>query len=149
VIDTWIGQKNTFKHLQDAELKIIQGSQNEAANELKYVNELYESKKAELLNKDERIRLLEEELASLSELKEREIPFNAISAEAKANYTNLAALGFSYTVITDFSKTDTIPVFQVGWKEGTQRRQITADTKKLNDWLKIRIKNPKVQVRQQ
>jgi len=136
VIDTWIGQKNTFKHLQDAELKIIQGSQNEAANELKYVNELYESKKAELLNKDERIRLLEEELASLSELKEREIPFNAISAEAKANYTNLAALGFSYTVITDFSKTDTIPVFQVGWKEGTQRRQITADTKKLTYFFK-------------
>ena len=147
VIDTWIGQKNKFEHLQNVELKVIQGSKNDAANQLRYVNELYETKKAELLNKDEKIRLLEVELANLSKLKASQIPFKDISAEAKANYTNLTTLGYSYKITTNFSKTDTIPVFEVGWKEGTRSQQIIEDKKKLNEWLKLRLKNNKIQLK--
>ena len=148
VIATWTGQKNTFNKLQDAELKVIQGSRNEAADQLKYVNELYETKKAELLNKDEQIRILEEEVSNLSKLTAQQIPLEDICAEAKTNYENLASLAYSRTIVTDFKSWDTIPVFEVKWKTVADKNKVNADTKKLGDWLKLRIKNQKVQLKQ-
>ncbi|MEL6916952.1 MAG: hypothetical protein AAFO99_04395, partial [Bacteroidota bacterium] len=148
VIATWMAQKNEYSKLKGAELKIVQGSKNSAVDQLKYVSELYESKKAELLNKDERIRLLEAEVANLSKLASKQIPFGDISTEARTIYANLSSIGFSYVVKTDFKKLDTVPVFEVKWKDGTKKKQIVDDTKKLNDWLKIRLKDPKVQIKE-
>ncbi|MEO0525738.1 MAG: DUF389 domain-containing protein [Bacteroidota bacterium] len=148
VIATWMAQKNEYSKLKGAELKIVQGSKNSAGDQLKYVSELYESKKAELLNKDERIRLLEAEVANLSKLASKQIPFGDISTEARTIYSNLSSIGFSYIVKTDFKKLDTVPVFEVKWKDGTKKKQIVDDTKKLNDWLKIRLKDPKVQIKE-
>ncbi len=148
VIETWRVQKNKYSKLQNTELKVVQAGRDDSEEKFNYVNELYESKKAELLNKDEKIRLLESELANLSKLKARQIPFDNISAEAKVNYNNLAAIGFSYTIKTDFNKTDTIPVFEVKWKEGTKQKEIEADTKKINDWLKLRLNNKAIQVKE-
>lgn len=148
VIATWRTQKNNYTKLQDTELRVVQGGKDDSEEKFNFVNELYESKKAELLNKDERIRILEAEVASLSKRASKQIPFQDISAEARANYTNISSLGFSYTVITDFKKIDTIPVFEVAWKNGSAKNQIAADTKKLSDWLKLRVKDNKIQVRQ-
>ncbi len=147
VIDTWRNQKNKFSKLQDAELKILQGGRDDSEEKFNYVNELYEAKKAELQNKDDRIRVLEGELANLSKFASRQIPFQDISAEAKANYDNLSALAFSYVITTDFSKIDTIPTFEVQWKDPSDTDKIQSDSKKLNDWLKLRLKNDKVQLK--
>ncbi|MGB5819220.1 MAG: DUF389 domain-containing protein [Saonia sp.] len=148
IIATWTAQKNEYPKLKKAELKVVQGSKSNAGDELRYVSELYETKKAELLNKDEKIKLLEAELANLSKLTSKQIPFEDISAEAKANYTNLSSLGFSYKVKTDFKKMDTVPVFEIKWKDGTRKRQIEDDTKKLSDWLKLRLKDGKIQIKE-
>ncbi|NAS14155.1 DUF389 domain-containing protein [Poritiphilus flavus] len=148
VIATWTGQKNSYDKLENAELKVIQGSNNEAADQLKYVNELYESKKAELLNKDERIRLLEDELASLSKIAANQIPLKDISAEALTNYENLASLSYAQTIITDFKKWDTLPVFEVKWKQDSDRNKVSNDMKKLQEWLRLRTKNNKIQLKQ-
>jgi uncharacterized hydrophobic protein (TIGR00271 family) len=147
VIDTWRNQKNKFSKLQDVELKILQGGRDDSEEKFKYVNELYEAKKAELQNKDDRIRMLEGELANLSQYATRQIPFQDISAEAKANYDNLSALAFSNVITTDFSKIDTIPTFEVQWKDPSDPDKIELDSKKLNDWLKLRLKNDKVQLK--
>ncbi|MBT8264424.1 MAG: DUF389 domain-containing protein, partial [Muriicola sp.] len=109
VIDTWRTQKNNYSKLEDTDLRIVQGGRDDSEQKFNYVNELYETKKAELLDRDDRIRLLEDELANLSKLATKQIPFEDISAEAKVNYDNLVALAFSYVVSTDFSKLDTIP----------------------------------------
>jgi hypothetical protein len=101
-----------------------------------------------LLNKDERILLLEEELAQMSSLSEGLLPFSAISEEAHVNYEGLAGLGFAYTLQTDFNKTDTIPVFEARWKEDIDPAQREAEFKKLTDWLKLRLKNDRIQVRE-
>jgi len=147
VIASWNEQKNTFSRLEDTELKIVQGGRDDTEIKFNYINELYESKKAELLNKDERINLLESELANLSKLSAKQIPFRQISAEAKANFENLDSIGFAYTITTDFTKIDTIPIFEVVWKKDTKKRDIKEDTQKLNNWLKLRLNDNKVRVK--
>jgi uncharacterized hydrophobic protein (TIGR00271 family) len=148
VIASWNEQKNTFSRLEETELKIVQGGRDDSEIKFNYINELYESKKAELLNKDERINLLESELANLSKLSAKQIPFRQISAEAKTNFENLDNLGFAYTITTDFTKIDTIPIFDVVWKKGTKQSDIKKDTQKLSNWLKLRINDEKVQIKQ-
>lgn len=148
VINTWRVQKNEYSRLKDAEFRILQGGKDDSEEKFNYVSELYEKNKAELLNKDEQIRLLEEELATLTKNAGKQIPFAGISAEAKANYANIEGLGFSYQLQTDFKKLDTVPVFEVKWKEGTRINQKEADSKKLADWLKIRIQDSTLVVKE-
>jgi hypothetical protein len=147
VIASWQEQKNTFSRLKNTELKIVQGGRDDSEIKFNYINELYESKKAELLNKDERISLLESELAQMSKLTTKQIPFEQISAEAKTNYDNLDSLGFAYTITTDFTKIDTIPIFEVVWKKDTKQSDINQDTQKLSKWLKLRINDDKVRIK--
>ena len=146
VIQTWNTQMQQYSELQGAELKVVQGGRTDSENELRYVSELYESKKAELLNKDERIRLLEEELSQMSSLAEGMVPFDEISAEAQANYQDLEGLSFAYTLQTDFSKTDTIPVFVVRWKDGVRNRDRKEALPRLTRWLQVRLKNDSIRV---
>lgn len=141
VVNTWRTQKNQYSRLKDAELHIIQGGKDDSQEKFNYVSELYEKNKAELLNKDEQIRLLEEEVASLTRNVGKQIPFREISAEAKANYENITGLGFSYQIRTDFNKLDTIPVFEVQWKNAVANSQKEADTKKILTWLKLRLQD--------
>ena len=148
VIATWNARKNTYGRLTGCELKIVQGSNAAAQDELKYVNELYESKKAELVNKDERIRILELELSRLGRLASKQVPFRESSREAKAIYENLSSMGFAYQITTDFNAMDTIPVFEVKWKDAGNRSQVQADTKKLNDWLKLRLNDRAVLIKE-
>lgn len=149
VIATWNTQKNTYDKLKNIELKIVQGSKNQELDQMRYVSELYESKKAELLSKEQQIQVLKEEVGKMSKLVEQQIPFQEISAEAKTNYENMTSLGFSYTITTDFNKLDTIPVFNVKWKKGVPEKQIKTDSQKLTDWLRLRLKNSKIQVREE
>ena len=147
VIATWNTQKEAYSKLKNVDLRIIQGSKNTAGDQLKYVSELYESKKAELLSKDEKIKVLEESLGKMGKLAAMQIPFPEISAEARTNYENLSSLGYSYTIITDFNKTDTIPIFEIQWAKSAKKNEIEADTKKLGEWLKLRLKNKQIQIK--
>ena len=148
VIQTWRARKNSYAKLADAELKIVQGGRDDGEEKFRYVNELYEAKKAELLNKDERIRLLEEELTSMRSLADGMVPFGEISAEARASYENLVGLGFAYTLQTDFNKTDTIPLFEARWREDIPQAVRQEDQRRLSNWLRTRLKNQKIQVRE-
>ncbi|GGW24077.1 DUF389 domain-containing protein [Arenibacter certesii] len=148
IISTWNTQKNEYVKLRDVELKIVQGSKSAELDQMKYVNELYESKKAELLSKEEQIQVLKEAVERMSAFAAQQIPFQDISAEAKTNYENLSNLGFAYTFTTDFNKLDTIPVFTVQWEKGLSKQQKSKDTQKLTEWLRLRLKNAKIQVRE-
>lgn len=148
VIETWRSKLVEDPRLKDTELQIIQGGQNDEVDQLKYVNELYESQKNQLSSKDDKITFLESELAKMRERTKWQIPFSEISQEAKANYENLSRLGYSYLISTDFEKTDTIPVFEVTWKKQAKRYQTEKDVKKLQEWLKLRLDNNKIQVKE-
>ncbi|MFD0798193.1 DUF389 domain-containing protein [Maribacter chungangensis] len=148
VIATWEAQMKEYPKLRGATLNVVQGSKNEAADQLKYVNELYESQKNMLSSKDEKIAFLESELIRLNKGTQGQIPFSEISLEAKANYENLARLGYSYLISTDFDKTDTIPVFEVSWKKEAGRSQTQKDVVKLHEWLKLRLQNKDLQIKE-
>ncbi len=148
VIATWEAKMHEFDHLRQSELKIIQDSQDQQVGQLKYVEELYRAQKSDLLGKDEKIRVLEVELNRLEKLAATQIPFQDISAEAHINYGNLVSLGFAQSITTDFKKTDTIPVFEVKWASGVKRKIVGQDTKKLHNWLKIRLKDSTVQLKE-
>ncbi|MGA9238194.1 DUF389 domain-containing protein [Robiginitalea sp.] len=147
IISTWRGQMKAYSELEKAEYRVVQGAQSDSDEKLRYVSELYEAKKLELMSKDERIQILEEELSKMSSLADGLFPFESVSAEARVNYEGLAGLGFAYTLQTDFSKTDTIPVFEARWKEEVNAQQREEQLKKLSEWLRIRLKNEKIQVR--
>ncbi|WP_430908860.1 DUF389 domain-containing protein [Maribacter sp. 2-571] len=147
VIATWEAKMNDFDDLRETDLTIIQGSQNDQVNQLKYVDELYQSQKSELLGKDEKIRLLESELNRIKKSVARQIPFQDICAEAKSNYDNLESLAFSDIQLSNFTKIDTIPVFEVKWKKNVSRKQLDRDTKKLHNWLRLRLKDSTIQLR--
>ena len=147
VLNTWRAQKNEFPRLQTAELRVVQGGKDDSEEKFNYVSELYEAKKAELLTKDERIRVLEAELADLSQNVSKQIPFAEVVSEARINYENLAGLSFAYQISTDFSRMDTIPVFEVRWKENSNRSQRNADTQRLQNWLRTRLKDSTVVLR--
>lgn len=148
IINTWRVQKNEFTRLKDADFRVLQGGRDDSEEKFNYVSELYEKNKVELLNKDEQIRFLEEEVASLTKNAGKQIPFKNISAEAKANYENIASLGFSYQIQTDFNKLDTVPVFEVKWKDGIRKNQKEADAKKMIAWLKLRLQDSTLVVKE-
>lgn len=148
IINTWRVQKNGFSRLKDVEFRILQGGRDDSEEKFNYVSELYEKNKVELLNRDEQIRLLEEEIASLTKNVGKQIPFASLSAEAKANYENITTLGFSYKVRTDFQKSDTVPVFELTWKEGTQTAQKDKEIKKMANWLKVRLQDTTIVVKE-
>lgn len=148
IIETWRAQMNEYPKLEGTILNVVQGSKNEAADQLKYVNELYESQKNQLSSKDEKISFLESELMRLSKGTAGQIPFAEISLEAKTNYENLSRLAYSYMIATDFAKTDTIPVFEVTWKKEAKRFQTQKDVKKLHEWLKLRLQNTNLQLKE-
>lgn len=148
VIATWRTRKEQYRYLKNTQLRIVQGGRDDSRTELNYISELYEVKKAELLNKDERIRLLEDELTAMSQYAGRRVPFREVSAEARANYENLAGLEYSNRIITDFNKTDTVPVFEMRWKEGTNAAAISRDMEKLSKWLRLRLNDSTLIVRE-
>ncbi len=148
IISTWRVQMEEYPQLKDCALSIVQGAQNDAANQLKYVNELYETQKNQLSTKDEKIQFLESELVKLSKASFGQVPFTEISREAKTNYENLDRLGYSYLISTDFSKTDSIPIFEITWKKEAKRVQTEKDMRKLHEWLKLRLNNNRIQIKE-
>ena len=148
VIATWKNQMLDYKQLKNCELTIVQGSRSDEANELKYVNELYESQKTILTSKDEKIQVLESELTRLNQISSNQIPFKEISLEAKTNYENLERLGYAYLISTDFTKTDSIPLFEVTWKKDVNRAETVKDMNKLQAWLRLRLNNNSIQLKE-
>ncbi|MFS4417703.1 DUF389 domain-containing protein [Maribacter sp. 2307ULW6-5] len=148
VIATWEVQMSEYPKLKGSTLNVVQGSRDDALDELKYVNELYESQKVQLTSRDEKIALLESELNRLQKISKSQIPFMEISREARASYENLEQMAYAYLISTNFEKTDTIPVFEVAWKKGVGKRAREKDMERLQQWLKVRLNNNSIQVKE-
>ncbi|WP_335966209.1 DUF389 domain-containing protein [Galbibacter sp. PAP.153] len=148
IVETWKTQMKSYPQLKDANLIIMGGEQNDSEEKYKYVSELYESKKQEIATKDEQIKVLEQEVERLNKFAYNEIPFEAISKEVKINYNDVVELGFGNELKTDFKKTDTIPIFIIRWGDKISKTKKETEFKKLTEWLKVRMNNQKVEVKQ-
>ncbi len=152
VIRTWeskMKDKDKYPALKNARLRIIQGGEdNHTEEKLKYVRELYESKRAEIATKDQRIKILEDEVSRLSRGQGFNIPFDDLTKEAEVNYNSIAEMSFANTLTTDFVTMDTVAVFLVQWKDSIPRSKIESDYEKLSKWLRLRIKSIDFQLRE-
>lgn len=146
VIATWDVQRATYDNLQNVDLRVVQGANDNAQQKLKYMSELYETNKTQLQNKDSEIRLLKEELGKLSQLKSQQIPFRQITKEAKINYKGIKEISFAYMYKTNFTKVDTVPVFYVDWKDSLPANEVSVSHSKLSNWLKVRLDMPQLKV---
>jgi uncharacterized hydrophobic protein (TIGR00271 family) len=141
VISSWENKKNDYSRLKDAEFHVVHGGKDDSEEKYKYVTELYEAKKAELTTREERIQFLEEEVVRLNQNRVREIPFTEVLAEARINYENLSSLSYAHKIASDFSKIDTLTVFEANWKEGVRTNIIEKESEKLHSWLKTRLQD--------
>ncbi|APG61120.1 DUF389 domain-containing protein [Christiangramia salexigens] len=143
-IDTWRERMKEIEALKETELIVHQGSNqaqdmNKLSTELRsgILEDLYVKNQEVLEDRDKRIKLLESEL---SKYRGDAFSFVDLSKEAKINYENIAEIGYSNLITTNFDKTDTIPTFTVSWKTGLSNNQLKQQQEKFEEWMKLRLK---------
>jgi uncharacterized hydrophobic protein (TIGR00271 family) len=143
-IETWRQQLLDVEALKESSLIVHQGSNKNGdlaslSNQVKsgILEDLYVKNQEVIENKDQRISFLENELMKY---KKEDFSFKELSEEVKVNYSGVNSLSFANLVSTDFNKLDTIPTFMVTWKPKVSSRVKRAESKKLQEWLSLRLK---------
>jgi uncharacterized hydrophobic protein (TIGR00271 family) len=130
----------TYSDLQEVNLLLNQSSKdNSYKDEVKYIAELRFRDSLDLMSKNQKIIFLEEKLAKLSVLEADQIPFESIAEEARINYDGLKGLSFSIKLVSDFNNIDTLTVFTAQWKDSLPSAKVSADKKRLYEWLKFKV----------
>ena len=131
---------HTYSDLQEVNLLLNQSSKdNSYKDEVKYIAELRFRDSLDLMSKNQKIIFLEEKLAKLSMLEADQIPFESIAEEARINYDGLKGLSFSIQLVSDFNNIDTLTVFTAKWKDSLPSAKVSADKKRLYEWLKFKV----------
>jgi uncharacterized hydrophobic protein (TIGR00271 family) len=143
-IETWREQMKEIEALKESTLIIHQGTNQSGDLTLLstqvrsgILEDLYIKNQEVIENKDARISLLENELLKY---KLGDFSFKEISQEVKVNYENVENLSFANMISTNFSKIDTIPTFNIIWKNNVGNTIKKAETKKIQNWLALRLK---------
>jgi uncharacterized hydrophobic protein (TIGR00271 family) len=142
-------KKNTV--LGDVNLQVFQAADQsdemaqELSGKLKFdiLDELYEKNEQLLMDKEAKINFLENELTNL---KIKELRFDEISKEVKINYSEIATISYYNKVTTNFKSTDTIPVIAITWDKKYSKKNREKDTKRLNNWLRYKLKLDTLQI---
>ncbi|MFT4802209.1 MAG: hypothetical protein ACI93N_001986, partial [Flavobacteriaceae bacterium] len=142
-------KKNTV--LGDANLQVFQAADQsgemaqELSGKLKFdiLDELYEKNEKLLMDKEAKIKFLEDELTNL---KVKELRFDEISKEVKINYSEIESISYYNKVTTNFKTTDTIPVIAISWNEKYSKKNREKDTESLNNWLRYKLKLDTLQI---
>ncbi|WP_111309292.1 DUF389 domain-containing protein [Confluentibacter sediminis] len=117
-------------------------NQNKSKNldNIKNLEELRSRDSLDLLSQTQKIIFLEDKVSQLSKYERNQIPFDDIAKEVKINYTNLQEFSYAIEIKTNFSKIDTIPVFEAKWNASLEKEDaILKEKEKLEKWLKQRL----------
>jgi uncharacterized hydrophobic protein (TIGR00271 family) len=128
--------------LENTTLYVQQGvDDSDLRHEVKNLTDLYvqnqkiiSTRDESIKEKEDKIKLLESEL---SRYYSTQIPFIQISKEAQINYNGLKELSYAKQIKTNFSKVDTITVFNTKWYDSvpnTNQQELL-----LKKWLKTRL----------
>lgn len=136
--------KNRLKSygaLANTELTVNQTeNDDDLSNKTRYLEAVRSRDSLVITTKDQKIELLEKEVAKLSGLKREQIPFDDLIDQAKINYENLSGLGYTFTLYSNFEKTDTLRKFEASWKPGVTQNTISREKNQLYEWLKYKLK---------
>ncbi|MDC7999633.1 DUF389 domain-containing protein [Aequorivita todarodis] len=150
-INEWLSELEKTEKLEQTHLRIYQGADQSGeisaklSGEIKagILEDLYVKNEKLIQNKDEKIRFLENEIALM---KVQNVPFKELSEELKINYEGVETFSYSNKITTNFQKTDTLPVINIRWKKNVPSRERRADLKKIEAWLKFKLKLDTLQV---
>lgn len=107
---------------------------------LKYMKQIRYRDSIDMLSQSQKIYYLEGQLKKLEKLEALQIPFETLMKEVKINYEDVSRLSYSTVITSNFSKTDTLSVFTIKWKNGTiKESDISKQHDKLERWLKHRF----------
>lgn len=143
-VDEWIAEIKQVPDFEDVVLEVYQGADQSSemaervSTEVRagILEDLYVRNQQVVEDKDARIRLLEEELVKY---RGQGIPFQTISREAKINYSNIEEMSYANSLVTNFSRIDTIPTFNVRWAPEMSRSARQNEMRKLEQWLQVRL----------
>lgn len=148
VINTWRAKLLNNKNLSDVDLIVRQGRDDGDVSTTDFVSlsDRYSRAVETLESRDTKIRTLEKQL---NDLTTGEIPFEDLIEEVKINYAELNTISFSNTLMSNFEKIDTIPVFTVEWDRGVSRQKRNTNNEKLQKWLALKLDKENVEIREQ
>ena len=144
-INEWNEKLKENEILKDCKLSIYQGADqsSELADRLSgqvkagILEDLYVKNEQLIRDKDDRIKFLEDEITNF---KVKEFDFKSLTDEVKILYTDVESFSYSKRITTNFTKTDTLPVFYVTWNEDIKSDKKLAELVKLDKWLKFQLK---------
>ncbi|WP_250433885.1 DUF389 domain-containing protein [Hanstruepera flava] len=133
-------KRSAYPALVNTRVVFNQNRPDEEFDNLKYMERLRYRDSLDLVNQSEKIAYLENRVKTLSVLEEQAIPFNQVASEAQINYEALERFGYASEIVSNFKKTDTLPVFIVKWdKSKIKNRDIAKEEDKLGRWLKTKL----------
>lgn len=148
IIDN-VKSKMPFYGLGDTKLVVFQGhdnqeqdvSQIESNVRTGIIEDLYKQNELDLKSKDERIKVLEDQLVNL---KVNTLLAEQLSPELKALYPQVNEFSIDRTLLThmDSLRQDTVYMAYMKFKTPPHR----SDLKKIENWLKARVKSDQVQL---
>jgi len=144
-INDWLAELEDIENLKGSRLRIYQGADQSGEMAAKLsgqikagiLEDLYVKNEQIIQNKEEQIRFLENEIALL---KVQNVPFKELSEEIKINYDEIETFSFSNKITTNFKSIDTLPVINVRWKENVPTAKRQENIKKIEAWLKFKMK---------
>ncbi len=150
-INEWVSELEKTEKLEQTHLRIYQGADQtgeisaKLSGEIKagILEDLYVKNEQLIQNKDEKISFLENEIALM---KVQNVPFKELSEELKINYEGVETFSYSNKITTNFQKTDTLPVINIRWKKDVSSNERRTDLKKIEAWLKFKLKLDTLQV---
>lgn len=129
--------------LKEVKLDVQQGDDSEIRQQVEDLRDLYSqnqkiitSRDESIKEKDEKIRLLEQQLSRLSE---NSIPLYQVGEEAQVLFSALEELSYSDRIRTNFKALDTVRIFQFNWYDSIPRKTVREQDPRLRSWLKTRL----------
>lgn len=129
---------NDYASLKKTQLVFNQHRSSNFDN-YRYMQELRSRDSMDILTQTQKITFLETKLKQLSKYERNQIPFDDIAKEVKINYPAVDQFSYAIEIKTNFTKMDTIPVFEVKWNTSLRNENILNEKQKLQKWLKQRL----------
>ena len=128
-----------YSALADVKL-IVNQNRSKNLDNFKYMEELRTRDSLDLLTQTQKIAFLEGKVSQLSKLEKNYIEFEELSKEVKINYQNIERISFSNVISSNFSKMDTISVFEVKWIDSLTKDATRKEERdKLEKWFKQKL----------
>jgi uncharacterized hydrophobic protein (TIGR00271 family) len=141
-IQNW--QKELSSKVEEAKLRIFQGTDKEALPEVTKLVDMYTATQEEIETKEELIIKLQN---TIKAYEETTLP-NSLMVEIKVNYPEIAAVKMGRMVYTDFNGNESRaePNFFIAWQPSLQDSVIEQRSVQLQTWLSMRFRGDSISV---